>query len=146
MDLDPPAGTAAADLLGAGLASYGAILADPPWRFTNRTGKMAPEHRRLSRYATMTMEDIYGLPVARLAAPRSHLYLWVPNALVPEGLEVMRRWGFRYKTNLVWFKVRKDGGPDGRGVGFYFRNVTELILFGVRGALRTPPPGRRRVE
>jgi N6-adenosine-specific RNA methylase IME4 len=146
MDLHPPPGTAAADLLGAGLGSHGAILADPPWRFSNRTGKMAPEHRRLSRYATMTMEDIYGLPVARLAAGRSHLYLWVPNALVQEGLEVMRRWGYVYKTNLVWFKVRKDGGPDGRGVGFYFRNVTELILFGVRGSLRTLPPGRRQVN
>jgi N6-adenosine-specific RNA methylase IME4 len=146
MDLHLPPGTAAADLLRAGLGSYGAILADPPWRFTNRTGKMAPEHRRLSRYATMTMDDIYSLPVARLAAERSHLYLWVPNALVQEGLEVMRRWGFRYKTNLVWLKVRKDGGPDGRGVGFYFRNVTELILFGVRGSLRTLSPGRRQVN
>ncbi len=49
----------------------------------------------------------------------------------------MKRWGFTYKTNLVWYKIRKDGGPDGRGVGFYFRNVTELVLFGVRGGLRT---------
>ena len=105
---------------------------------------MAPEHRRLHRYGTMTNEEIMSLPVERLALPQSHLYLWVPNALVLEGLEVMRRWGFTYKTNIVWYKVRKDGGPDGRGVGFYFRNVTELILFGVRGNLRTLPPGRRQ--
>jgi N6-adenosine-specific RNA methylase IME4 len=58
----------------------------------------------------------------------------------------MRAWGFTYKTNLVWYKVRKDGGPDGRGVGFYFRNVTELLLFGVRGRLRTLAPGRRQVN
>ena len=86
------------------------------------------------------------LPVAQLARPQSHLYLWVPNALILEGLEVMKRWGFTYKTNLVWYKVRKDGGPDGRGVGFYFRNVTELILFGTRGSLRTLAPGRRQVN
>jgi len=122
------------------------ILADPPWRFENRTGKMAPEHQRLLRYRTMTSEEILELPVNRLAAARAHLYLWIPNALVAEGLEVMKRWGFTYKTNLVWFKVRKDGGPDGRGVGFYFRNVTELILFGVRGNMRTLDAGRRQTN
>mgnify|MGYP000271248321 CR=1 FL=1 len=123
---------------------YGTILADPPWRFSNRTGKMAPEHRRLARYNTMTNEEIMELPVAQLALPQSHLYLWVPNALIAEGLEVMRRWGFTYKTNIVWYKTRKDGGPDRRGVGFYFRNVTELVLFGVRGRLRTGAQGRRQ--
>lgn len=125
---------------------YATVLADPPWRFTNRTGKMAPEHRRLSRYSTMDLEQIMELPVAQIALPKSHLYLWVPNALILQGLEVMKRWGFTYKTNLVWYKVRKDGGPDGRGVGFYFRNVTELVLFGVRGGMRTLPPGRTQVN
>src|SRR5262249_47800898 len=73
--------------------------------------------------------------------------LWVPNALLPDGLRVMEAWGFAYKTNLIWHKVRKDGGPDGRGVGFYFRNVTEVILFGVRGKkARTLAPGRRQVN
>jgi len=128
------------------LGRFGTILADPPWRFTNRTGKMAPEHKRLSRYPTMTLQQIMELPVAQLALPKCHLYLWVPNALVLEGLEVMKRWGFQYKTNLVWFKVRKDNGPDGRGVGFYFRNVTEMVLFGTRGNLRTLAPGRRQVN
>lgn len=125
------------------LGRFGTILADPPWLFANRTGKMAPEHKRLFRYRTMTNEEIMALPVEELALPQSHLYLWVPNALVAIGLQVMAAWGFTYKTNLVWYKTRKDGGPDRRGVGFYFRNVTELVLFGVRGSLRTLPPGRR---
>jgi N6-adenosine-specific RNA methylase IME4 len=126
---------------------FATILADPPWRFVNRTGKMAPEHRRLSRYETMTTPDICALPVAECAAPTAHLYLWVPNALLPEGLEVMRAWGFSYKSNIVWHKLRKDGGSDGRGVGFYFRNVTELLLFGVRGKnARTLDAGRRQVN
>ena len=127
-------------------AHFGTILADPPWRFSNRTGKVAPEHRRLGRYETMSIDDICLLPVPSLAAERSHLYLWVPNALLAEGLEVMGAWGFTYKSNLVWHKVRKDGGSDGRGVGFYFRNVTELLLFGVRGSLRTGPVGRTQVN
>jgi N6-adenosine-specific RNA methylase IME4 len=123
------------------------ILADPPWRFQNRTGKMAPEHRRLARYGTMTVEEVCDLPVDRAAADKAHLYLWVPNALLADGLQVMEAWGFKYKTNLVWFKTRKDGGPDGRGVGFYFRNVTELLLFGIRGKdNRTLPPGRTQVN
>ncbi|WP_174278886.1 MT-A70 family methyltransferase [Sphingomonas bacterium] len=126
---------------------FATILADPPWRFQNRTGKMAPEHRRLSRYGTMELDEIMALPVADAAADPAHLYLWVPNALLPDGLAVMKAWGFAYKSNLVWHKVRKDGGSDGRGVGFYFRNVTELCLFGVRGkAARTLAPGRRQVN
>lgn len=125
---------------------FGTILADPPWRFANRTGKMAPEHRRLLRYSTMSMDEIHELPVSDFAQDESHLYLWVPNALIRYGLDVMAAWGFTYKTNLVWYKIRKDGGPDGRGVGFYFRNVTELVLFGVRGSLRTLQPGRRQVN
>jgi N6-adenosine-specific RNA methylase IME4 len=123
------------------------ILADPPWQFQNKTGKVAPEHRRLSRYATMTLAEICALPVPALSAPTTHLYLWCPNALLPDGLAVMAAWGFTYKANIVWYKVRKDGGSDGRGVGFYFRNVTELILFGTCGKnARTLAPGRRQVN
>ena len=136
--------SASDDLLAtAGAVRFGTVLADPPWQFQNRTGKMAPEHKRLSRYPTMTLDEICALPVARIADARSHLYLWVPNALLPEGLKVMESWGFTYKSNLIWYKVRKDGGPDRRGVGFYFRNVTEILLFGVRGKdVRTLDPGR----
>jgi len=125
---------------------YLTILADPPWRFQNRTGKVAPEHVRLRRYETMSIEEICALPVSAHAATPAHLYLWVPNALLPWGLRVMESWGFSYKSNVVWYKVRKDGGPDGRGVGFYFRNVTELLLFGIRGEMRTLAPGRRQVN
>jgi N6-adenosine-specific RNA methylase IME4 len=137
-----------ADLLRAVSGKkYSTILADPPWRFQNKTGKVAPEHRRLSRYATLTLEEICALPVAGLASPTAHLYLWCPNALLPDGLRVMAEWGFTYKANVVWHKVRKDGGSDGRGVGFYFRNVTELILFGTRGKnARTLAPGRTQVN
>jgi len=123
------------------------ILADPPWQFQNRTGKVAPEHRRLSRYETMSLDDICSLPVEGISAETAHLYLWVPNALLPEGLQVLRAWGFTYKSNLIWHKIRKDGGSDGRGVGFYFRNVTEVVLFGVKGKnARTLAPGRSQVN
>lgn len=137
---------ASEDLLEKVAGQYSTILADPPWQFQNRTGKMAPEHRRLLRYPTMQLKEIQALPVGQCAAATSHLYLWVPNALLQEGLSVMQAWGFTYKSNIVWYKVRKDGGPDGRGVGFYFRNVTELILFGVRGSMRTLAPGRTQVN
>jgi N6-adenosine-specific RNA methylase IME4 len=130
----------------AGGWKFETLLVDPPWRFQNRTGKMAPEHRRLARYDTMTLDDITAMPVAQTVNEGAHLYLWVPNALLAEGLQVMQAWGFTYKTNLVWYKTRKDGGPDGRGVGFYFRNVTEMVLFGVRGSRRTLAAGRRQVN
>ncbi len=128
-------------------ARFATVLADPPWRFDNKTGKVAPGHKRLNRYETLSFEEIEQLPIDAITADVSHLYLWVPNALLPQGLSVMKAWGFRYKSNIVWHKVRKDGGPDGRGVGFYFRNVTELLLFGVKGKnARTLAPGRRQVN
>jgi N6-adenosine-specific RNA methylase IME4 len=131
----------------AGKSRFATVLADPPWRFTNKTGKIAPEHKRLARYTTLTCDEIKALPVGQITTAKAHLYLWCPNALVPEGLQVLKAWGFVYKSNLVWHKVRKDGGSDGRGVGFYFRNVTELILFGIKGKnARTLAPGRRQVN
>jgi N6-adenosine-specific RNA methylase IME4 len=138
----------AADLLATTKGRrFGTILADPPWQFQNKTGKVAPEHRRLARYATLSLQDIRDLPIGEVSANVAHLYLWVPNALLPDGLAVMQAWGFNYKSNIVWHKIRKDGGSDGRGVGFYFRNVTEMILFGVRGKnARTLQAGRRQVN
>ena len=130
-----------------GNEKFSTVMADPPWRFINRTGKVAPEHRRLSRYETLSVEEICSLPIADHVNEVAHCYLWVPNALLPEGLTVLAAWGFEYKTNLIWHKVRKDGGSDGRGVGFYFRNVTEILLFGIRGkGARTLDPGRRQVN
>jgi len=130
-----------------GATKFRTVLADPPWQFQNKTGKIAPEHKRLNRYRTMTLDDILALPIAQVTEPVAHLYLWVPNALLPQGLQVMAAWGFQYKSNIVWHKVRKDGGPDGRGVGFYFRNTTELILFGTKGKnARTLAPGRSQVN
>jgi N6-adenosine-specific RNA methylase IME4 len=144
-DMEPTASHHLAGSLAG--ARFGTVLADPPWRFTNRTGKVAPEHRRLARYRTLTVDEICALPVADHMAARAHCYLWVPNALLPDGLRVLQAWGFDYKSNIVWHKVRKDGGSDGRGVGFYFRNVTELLLFGTRGKnARTLAAGRRQVN
>lgn len=140
--------TPANDLLNmTGGNRFSTILADPPWQFQNRTGKVAPEHKRLSRYGTMRLPEICALPIPQISAATAHLYLWVPNALLPEGLAVMKAWDFQYKSNIVWHKIRKDGGSDGRGVGFYFRNVTEILLFGVRGKnARTREAGRRQVN
>ncbi len=133
-------------LPGLNGTKFATVLADPPWRFQNRTGKVAPEHKRLRRYQTMDIDEICDMPISQVVADTAHLYLWCPNALLPWGLRAMESWGFKYKGNIVWHKVRKDGEPDGRGVGFYFRNVTELVLFGVRGSMRTLAPGRRQVN
>lgn len=118
------------------------ILADPPWRFLNRTARMSPEYKKNFRYPTMDLKEIMGLPVSNLAVENSHLYLWVPNALVGEGLKVMEAWGYTYKTNLVWIKTTERGHTHRGGTGFYFRNASELLFFGVRGNLRTSEAGR----
>ena len=103
-----------------GSRRFSTLLVDSPWQFANRTGKIAPEHQRLSRYSTLKLDEIMALPIKDVVASMAHLYLWCPNALLPEGLSVMKAWGFNYKSNIVWHKVRKDGGSDGRGVAFIF--------------------------
>ena len=144
----PSPNDAGADLIRfAARRKFRTILADPPWRFQNSTGKVAPEHKRLTRYGTLGLDEIKALPVSQMVDEPGHLYLWTPNALLPEALLVLQAWGFAYKSNIVWRKIRRDGGSDGRGVGFYFRNVTEILLFGVRGKnARTLAPGRRQVN
>ena len=123
------------------------ILADPPWEFVNRTGKISPENKIYKRYKTMKLDEIKLLPVYKVSSKRSHLYLWVPNALLKEGLEVMEAWGFKYKTNIIWHKIRKDGESDNGGVGFYFRNSTEVLLFGIKGSnVRTKKLGRTQIN
>ena len=130
---------------------YHTIYADPPWQFANKTGKVAPENKKNGRYETMTLDEIKALPVSECTAEQAHLYLWIPTAMIQDGLDVMKAWGFEYKTIFFWEKVRKDGNPDGRGVGFYFRNVIEPCLFGVKTrtkheTYRTLAPGRSQVN
>jgi len=119
------------------------ILADPPWRFQNRTGKVAPEHRRLDSYSTLSVDEICAIDVASIAAKNAHLYLWVPNAMLVDGLRVRA-------------KRRKDGGPEGSGVRFHFlwyipllgrggsREATDGVV--VRGSMRTLAPARSQVN
>ena len=116
-----------------GTRKFATVLADPPWRFQNKTGKVAPEHKRLARYPTLTFAEIENLPVKDVVEETAPLYLWVPNALLSEGLQVMKRWGFQYKTNLIWYKARQDGGPDRRGVGFYFQKCHQDNSEALRG-------------
>lgn len=113
---------------------YPVIYADPPWRFE------APPIGNVLRggipYPTMTLDELKALPVADLATPDAVLFLWVTNPHVPAGLELMAEWGFAYKANLVWDKVQQ-------GLGYYVRNVHELLLIGVRGAMIPPHESAR---
>lgn len=129
-----------------GERKFTTVLADPPWNFENKN-RAAPDFRHMKRYSTMELSKIKALPVGDLTAKTAHLYLWVPNALLPWGFEVMDAWGFQYKTLITWHKISKDGSSDGRGMGYYFRNVTEQLLFGVKGkSPRTLTAGRRRTN
>lgn len=101
--------TPAADLQEKVWGRFGTVLADPPWQFQNRTGKVAPEHRRLLRYPTMELQEIMDLPIGDLVGSRSHLYLWVPNALLQEGLNVLKAWGFTYKAISFGTRLGKTG-------------------------------------
>jgi N6-adenosine-specific RNA methylase IME4 len=106
-------------------AKYKTIYADPPWpeRGGGKIKRGADRH-----YSLMTVKEIMALPVADLAEPNCHLYLWTANNYLPDALRIMEAWGFTYKTVITW-------GKDKFGLGQYFRGQTEHCLFGVRGNL-----------
>jgi len=110
---------------------YQIIYADPPWKYKESWGNGSNEHT----YSTMTFEDIKRLPIKDKVADKAHLYLWVTNPFLSEGLELCRAWGFEYKTLLTWIKTYKTGEPE-MGMGYYFRSATEHIIFGVRGKMK----------
>lgn len=106
--------------------TYSVIVADPPWQYDTKVEEGAGV-RGLVSYPTMSLEQILQMPVSGLAADTSVLWLWTTNSFLDEAFDVMRRWGFWYRTLLTWDKVA-------HGVGFYLQNVTEHCLLGVRGS------------
>ena len=108
---------------------YNIIYADPPWQYQESWGNGQVG------YITMTNEEIKKLSVSSIAEDKAHLYLWVTNPFIKEGLEVCKAWGFDYKTLITWVKTYKDGTPE-MGMGYYFRGCTEHIIFGVRGKMK----------
>lgn len=105
---------------------YRTLVIDPPWDYEwlSLAGRAAPG------YATMSHEELLALPVPDWAEDNCHLYLWTTNNFMTRAVDLMARWGFQHKTVLTWVKPRW-------GLGAYFRNSTEHVLFGVRGELRT---------
>jgi len=106
---------------------FATITADPPWRYGNTSTRGAAE----DHYRTMSIDELCELDIASTrAADQAHLYMWTTAGHLPEAFRVMEAWGFTYKTYLVWVKPQM-------GMGNYFRVSTELVLFGVRGGMRT---------
>lgn len=107
---------------------YEIVYADPPWQYKENWGNGACEHS----YPTMNVESIKALPIQDIVQNSAHLYLWVTNPFLSEGLAVCEAWGFEYKTLITWLKTYKDGRPE-MGMGYYFRGCTEHLIFGVKG-------------
>lgn len=107
---------------------YNIIYADPPWKYKENWGNGSNEHT----YPTMDFDSICQLPVKALADDEAHLYLWVTNPFLKQGIELCEKWGFEYKTLITWIKTYKNGVPE-MGMGYYFRSCTEHIIFGVKG-------------
>lgn len=111
--------------------TFRTICADPPWRFSDSQGGYG-DGLAEDQYVSMPTDEIAAMPVADLAAPDSHLYLWTPVTKVPDALAVCAAWGFEYKGLLTWAK-------PGLGLGTWWRMRTEHVVFGVRGRLPTTP-------
>lgn len=110
---------------------YNIIYSDPAWQYKENWGNGSNEHT----YSTMKTDDIKNLPVKNITNDKAHLYLWVTNPFIKEGLEICKEWGFEYKTLITWIKTYKDGNPE-MGMGYYFRSCTEHIIFGVKGKMK----------
>ena len=108
--------------------TYRTIVIDPPWDPTDE-GDVDQMGRAQPLYATMPIDKVRAMPVPDLADPDGcHLYLWITNRSLPKGFGLLEAWGFRYVTVLTWCK-------PSIGIGNYFRNNTEHVLFGIRGRL-----------
>lgn len=103
---------------------FATVYADPPWPYSNTAARGAAENH----YPTMTLDAILNEPVSSLIADAAHLHLWTTNAFLREAFDVVRAWGFRYKSCLVWVKPQI-------GMGNYWRVSHEFLLLGVRGSL-----------
>jgi len=110
---------------------YNIIYADPPWKYKEDWGNGSYKHT----YKAMDIEEIKNLPVKKISDEKAHLYLWVTNPFLREGLDVCEAWGFEYKTLITWVKTYKNKVPE-MGMGYYFRSSTEHIIFGVRGKMK----------
>ena len=109
---------------------YRCIVADPPWHYDAPAYGYGAD----ANYSTMTQEQLLNMPVGLWALDNAHLYLWVTNSFLAEGLQLVKAWGFKYKLALIWIK-RRAQGDAWLGMGTYFRVTTEYVLFGVRGSL-----------
>ena len=132
----PYAGCVTRDLLALGRRGlrFGTVYADPPWPYQNHAARGAAE----DHYQTMTLEDICGLAVPQLVGARAHLHLWATTAFLAEAFEVIRAWGFTYKSCFVWVKPVI-------GCGNYWRLAHEMLLLGVRGRHSGKPERLRAI-
>ncbi len=119
------------------MKKYNIIYADPPWKFRNEKTGGSHKSGAGQKYPVMDLKKIKALPVPEICRPDAVLFLWVPVAIAGWGLEVMDAWKFKYKTKLFWIKT------DRLGLGFWFRNQVEELLFGIRGRV---PAFRTRIK
>ncbi|WP_260927443.1 MT-A70 family methyltransferase [Novosphingobium sp. 9] len=115
--------------------SYGALLVDPPWQFRNYSAKGEAKNP-VSHYACMSLADIAALPVAHLAAPDCALFMWATAPMLPEAIELLKAWGFTYKSGAAWAKQSSTGARWAFGTGYVFRSAAEFLLVGTIGKPR----------
>ena len=113
---------------------YAVILADPEWKFEFYSARGMMNSAADNHYPTTSTEDIMARDVGSIAAKDCILFLWATMPMLPQSLEVMKAWGFEYKTNLCWDKKKA-------GTGYWFRNQHELLLLGTRGKIPAPSDG-----
>ena len=115
------------------VGQFGCILADPPWRFANFSAK-GEEKNPVAHYDCMALAEIMGLPMAFVGAADCALIMWATAPMLPEALETMKAWGFKFKTAGAWAKQSSTGAKWAFGTGYIFRSAAEFFLVGTRGS------------
>jgi len=122
---------------------YNVIYADPAWTFETYSEAGAGRSPQ-AHYDTMTVDEIAALPVGQLAQGNAACALWVVDPLLPEGLYVLKRWGFRFATVLFTWTKEKPSGAEHIGTGYYTRANPEMCLLGISGSMSVRDRGVRQ--
>ena len=109
---------------------YQIIYADPPWAYRNKNTGVSFKSGADTKYPTLTMDELFGLPVKDIMDKDSVLFLWATVPLMPEAFQLMASWGFKYKTMLTWRKIMS------LGMGYWFRGQCEHLLMGTKGKVK----------
>lgn len=128
------------------MKKYQIIYADPPWSYSNFQGKGSYYGDVSRHYKTMSVEELEDLRVKDIADKNCILFMWATFPNLPQAINLVKKWGFQYKTvGFVWIKTKKNGEIRMDGLGFYTMSNAEIVLIGTKGKFKRENTGVKQI-